>query len=265
MHSALYLGSLEHRRHAPRAHAFRYRLFMAYLDLDEIDVVFRGRWCWSTTRAALARFDRRHYLGDPGVPLDESVRALVTERTGRRPEGPIRLLTHLAYFGYVFNPVSFYYCFAADGRRLEAVVAEVTNTPWAGFAIHGYYDDSVNLHGLRLAGVPVRGSIDRLLTDLELEAIDQVWIALPLRAEERIRELLHGLRVYPVQVRFVPDIFNFSLLHHSVTEIAGLPVINLTDSPLQGPNRVIKGFEDFVLSAVILVAVGLVLVNRAPK
>jgi DUF1365 family protein len=130
MHSALYLGSLEHRRHAPRAHAFRYRLFMAYLDLDEIDVVFRGRWCWSTTRAALARFDRRHYLGDPGVPLDESVRALVTERTGRRPEGPIRLLTHLAYFGYVFNPVSFYYCFAADGRRLEAVVAEVTNTPW---------------------------------------------------------------------------------------------------------------------------------------
>jgi DUF1365 family protein len=130
MHSALYLGSLDHRRHAPRPHAFRYRLFMAYLDLGELDVVFRGRWLWSAKRAALARFDRRHHFGDPALPLDESVRALVAERTGRRPEGPVRLLTHLAFFGYVFNPVSFYYCFAADGERLDTVVAEVTNTPW---------------------------------------------------------------------------------------------------------------------------------------
>lgn len=140
------------------------------------------------------------------------------------------------------------------GHLGTSIATRLQNVPWAGFAIHGYYDDNANLHGLRLAGIPVRGSIDLLLTDLDQEAIDQVWIALPLRAEERIRELLHGLRVYPVQVRFVPDIFNFSLLHHSVTEIAGLPVINLTDSPLQGPNRVIKGVEDFVLSAILLVA-----------
>ena len=64
------------------------------------------------------------------VPLDEAVRELVHERTGRRPRGPIRLLTHLRYFGYVFNPVSFYYCFDAADRRVETVVAEVNNTPW---------------------------------------------------------------------------------------------------------------------------------------
>jgi len=130
MHSALYHGWLDHRRLAPRRHAFRYRLFMAYLDLSELDQVFAGRWLWSTRRAALARFDRRDHLGDPSRPLDEAVRALVAERTGRRPEGPVRLLTHLRHFGYVFNPVSFFYCFAADGRTLEAIVAEVNNTPW---------------------------------------------------------------------------------------------------------------------------------------
>ena len=52
------------------------------------------------------------------------------ERLGRRPEGPIRLLTHLRTLGHCFNPVSFYYCFAPDGDTLEAIVAEVTNTPW---------------------------------------------------------------------------------------------------------------------------------------
>lgn len=130
MHSALYHGWLDHRRLAPRRHAFRYRLFMAYIDLAELDEVFRGRWLWSTRRMALARFDRRDHVGDPAQPLDESVRALVAERTGCRPAGPIRLLTHLRYFGYVFNPVSFYYCFDAAGCTVEAVVAEVGNTPW---------------------------------------------------------------------------------------------------------------------------------------
>lgn len=130
MHSAIYRGWLEHRRMAPARHAFRYPLFMVYLDLAELDTVFAGRWLWSTRRPALARFDRRDHLGDAAEPLDVAVRALVAERTGERPGGPIRLLTHLRYGGYVFNPVSFYYCFDAADRTVEAVVAEVHNTPW---------------------------------------------------------------------------------------------------------------------------------------
>jgi DUF1365 family protein len=121
---------VRHRRYAPRAHAFRYPLFMAYLDLAELGEVFRGRWLWSADRAALARFAREDHLGDPRVPLDEAVRDLVASRAARRPEGPIRLLTHLRYLGYVFNPVSFYYCFDAAGERVETIVAEVNNTPW---------------------------------------------------------------------------------------------------------------------------------------
>jgi DUF1365 family protein len=128
--SALYVGTLRHRRRPPRPHEFRYRLFMAWLDLAELDHAFRGRWLWSARRVAIARFRREDHLGDPAVPLDEAVRELVEARTGRRPNGPIRLLTHLRYFGYVFNPVSFYYCYDAAGERVECVVAEVNNTPW---------------------------------------------------------------------------------------------------------------------------------------
>lgn len=130
MNSALYVGTVRHRRFGPRPHAFRYPLFLAYLDLAELDTVFAGRWLWSTRRRNLVAFHRADYHGPASLPLAEAVRQTVERETGRRPEGPIRLLTHLRMFGYVFNPVSFYYCFAADGEALEAVLAEVTNTPW---------------------------------------------------------------------------------------------------------------------------------------
>ena len=128
--SALYTGWVRHRRHAPHRHAFRYRLFLAYLDLSEIDRVFSRRWLWSVDRRNVVEFRRSDYLGDPAVPLDTAVRDCVEQRGLARPLGPIRLLAHLRYFGYCFNPVSFYYCFAEDGHTLQAVVAEVTNTPW---------------------------------------------------------------------------------------------------------------------------------------
>ena len=128
--SAIYAGRVRHRRSQPTEHAFRYPLFLMYLDLSELDSVFRKRWLWSTRRPAVARFDRRDHLGDPRQPLDTSVRDLVESDTGRRPKGPIRLLTHLRYFGHCFNPVSFYYCFDEAGAELETLVAEVNNTPW---------------------------------------------------------------------------------------------------------------------------------------
>lgn len=115
---------------APTPHAFQYKLFMLYLDLDELPAVLDGHWLWSARRPAPAWFRRADYLGDAATPLAESVRALVAERTGARPAGPIRVLTHLRYFGYLQNPVSFYYCFDSTGEVVEAIVAEITNTPW---------------------------------------------------------------------------------------------------------------------------------------
>ena len=130
MHSRLYVGQVKHRRHIPVPHAFQYATFMLYLDLDELPAVFRNRWLWSTRRPALARFRRADHLGDKAVDLRAAVRSLVKEKTGITLNGPIRLLTNLRYFGYGFNPVSFYYCFNEAGDRLDAIVAEVNNTPW---------------------------------------------------------------------------------------------------------------------------------------
>lgn len=130
MNSCIYRGVVRHSRRAPVPHAFGYRLYMMYLDLAELETVFKRRWFWSIERWNLATFRRADHVGDPAEPLDQSVRDLVEQRLGRRPDGPIRLLTHLRYFGYVMNPVSFYYCFDRDGEQLDAIVAEVHNTPW---------------------------------------------------------------------------------------------------------------------------------------
>lgn len=130
MHSAIYKGWIHHRRFEPIAHAFRYRLFMVYLDLAELPDVFDGIPFWSARHPDLAYLRRADHLGDVGVPLDQAVRELVAERTGSAPAGPIRLLTHLRYFGICFNPISLYYCFDEADTRLETTVAEVHNTPW---------------------------------------------------------------------------------------------------------------------------------------
>lgn len=130
MNSAIYTGLVRHRRYNPVPHSFTYRLFMMYLDLDELPTLFKDRWLWSVDRGNVAWFKRGDHVGDPAIPLDQSIRQLVEARTGKRPTGPIRLLTHLRYFGYVFNPVSFYFCYDASDRHVESIVAEITNTPW---------------------------------------------------------------------------------------------------------------------------------------
>lgn len=126
--SAVYTGTVRHRRFADRANEFRLKIALAYVDLDELPhLPIAAR---ENKRARLVRFKREDYLGDPRRPLAEEVRDLVRKRTGDRPTGPIRLLTQLRSLGHCFNPVSFYYCFDADDTHVEAVVAEVTNTPW---------------------------------------------------------------------------------------------------------------------------------------
>jgi DUF1365 family protein len=120
---AIYEGTIAHSRRSVRDTAFRHRIVLAYLDLDAVPERLTRR------APGLVRFRRADYLGDPAIPLADAVRDLVRVRTGRRPTGPVRLLTHLRVAGRCFNPVSFYYCFDRH-EQLSAVVAEVTNTPW---------------------------------------------------------------------------------------------------------------------------------------
>jgi DUF1365 family protein len=102
---------------------------MLYLDLAEIDRLALPGWLWSTRRSALVRFRRQDHFGEPALSLDEAVRQEVERHTGSRPAGPIRLLTHARIFGYVFNPISIYYCFSKD-NELESLLLEVMNIPW---------------------------------------------------------------------------------------------------------------------------------------
>ena len=129
MNSCLYVGQVRHRRSRPRVHQFSYRLFMSYLDLDELPTLFKRYWLWSARGFNLAWFRRSDHLGDPRQSLSESVRERVERETGQRPKGRVCLLTHLRYFGFGFNPVSFYYCYNRD-ETLHSIVAEVSNTPW---------------------------------------------------------------------------------------------------------------------------------------
>jgi DUF1365 family protein len=140
--SCIYEGTIRHRRLQPRRE-FRHRLALWYVDLDELPGLLGGRLLDSSPGAL--RFRRRDYHGDPQVPLTEAVRDTVAEHTGSRPQGPIRLLTQLRSFGLCFNPVSFYYCLSAATGAVQAILAEVTNTPWGerhAYVLAGGREDS---------------------------------------------------------------------------------------------------------------------------
>ena len=130
--SAVYEGAIRHRRHVPHRHEFQYRMAQLYLDLDEVDRVFDRRWLWSARRRNLAEFRRTDYLATRTPNRwRKPCAGSVFRATGQRPARTNPACsTHLRYFGFAFNPVSFYYCHAADGETLECIVAEITNTPW---------------------------------------------------------------------------------------------------------------------------------------
>ena len=126
--SQIYTGMLHHRRTSPKVHDFRYQVAMFYLDISEIEKIFKVPFLFSFRGPSLAGFRRGDYLkGDES--LSQAVKDLILAKTGRLHDGPIRLLTQIRYFGFCFNPVSFYYCFDAS-EKLKFVVAEITNTPW---------------------------------------------------------------------------------------------------------------------------------------
>jgi DUF1365 family protein len=128
--SGIYKGWIEHHRFVPKTHSFRYKVFMMYLDLDEVPHLFNNNLLWSYEKSNIACFKRSDYYGDVNKPLKDEVIKLVKNATNREVTGPVRLLTNMRYFGYCFNPVSFYYCFKSDGVAIQAIVTHISNTPW---------------------------------------------------------------------------------------------------------------------------------------
>jgi DUF1365 family protein len=136
LRSAMYEGVLAHARFGPGpTHSFTYKVAMPLLDLAEVDDVMGLHPAWSASQPAPVRFRRKDFLGDPAVSLDRAVRDLISVRTGKRPEGPVAMLANLRTWGWLFNPISLYFCADVAERagglgQISSLVAEVENTPW---------------------------------------------------------------------------------------------------------------------------------------
>ncbi len=129
MSSCLYRGWVQHTRFVPHRHVFRYQTYFACLDLTNLEQALPSSWLWSIERPAPLSFRRRDHIGDPGTSLPETIRALLVQDQRPGADGKILLLTQFRHFGYVFNPLSLYFCFDL-AERWVATVAEVRNTPW---------------------------------------------------------------------------------------------------------------------------------------
>ena len=127
--NAIYKGTISHTRFLPKKHTFEYKVHMLFIDLDEIKDASSKNWFWSVNRLNLATFKRTDYFGDKEVSIKDAINQLLIKTLQYKHVGKIYLLTNIRYFGYCFNPVSFYYCEDSKGK-LVAIVSHITNTPW---------------------------------------------------------------------------------------------------------------------------------------
>ncbi|MBA1146054.1 undecaprenyl-phosphate glucose phosphotransferase [Ectothiorhodospiraceae bacterium WFHF3C12] len=155
-----------------------------------------------------------------------------------------------------------YVAICGAGRLGREMLSRVQSATWTGYDVVRFFDDDTGLIGSEVNGVPV-SSLDEAGVFARQRNLDEIWIALPLRAEDRVKEVMDDLGDAFVRIRFVPDIFGFRLLNHAPSEIAGMPVIDLTSSPMEGLNLLVKSIEDRVLALLILVLVSPVMLAVA--
>ncbi len=127
-HSAMCEGFVAHARRSPKRHTFKYRVCMAWLDIDEVSQLDRLPF-WSSSRFNLMQFRREDYIDPDMTDIKQAIFKRLRAADIEPRSGPIRLLTNVRSWGLCFNPVSFYFCFDAE-ERLYAIVAEINNTPW---------------------------------------------------------------------------------------------------------------------------------------
>lgn len=156
------------------------------------------------------------------------------------------------------------------GTRFAQTVQQAL---WTGFRIINFIDDNAAAKPPVLCGVPVLQTPAELGRYIQHHRVDEIWLALPLKAESRVKEIMHELRHETITIRFVLDIFDLDLLNHSISDVAGFPVLNISASPMMGMNRVIKAIEDRIIGALIvlfispllvLIALGVKLTSSGP-
>ncbi len=142
---------------------------------------------------------------------------------------------------------------AGAGDIGMALAEKLTSVPWAGINVRAFFDDDPQKHGTLRNGVRVEGSLDELVPFVKEHRIDIVYLALPMRAEKRMRSLMEALNQTNASVYMVPDVFVFDLLGAQILDIDGMPVVSLSESPQIGPAGVIKRMEDLILATTGLI------------
>jgi len=169
------------------------------------------------------------------------------------------------------------------GSLAQKVAKHIVSASWAGYQVKGFYDDRQKAQvlseqcrrsvGHALADDGQVGSFDQLITAAEAGELDSVYIALPMRAERRIQELINRLSNSTATVYVVPDIFVFELLHARSVNLNGLPAIGVIGEPMRGMKGRLKRGEDilgalFILSVIAMpmlaIALAIKLTSRGP-
>lgn len=138
------------------------------------------------------------------------------------------------------------------GRLGSKIAGTIQQALWTGFRIVTFLDDAASERPALIHQIPVQQTPANLSQYLTDHAIDEVWLALPLGAEARVKSIIYELRHHTINLRFALDIFGLDLLNHSITEVAGFPVLNISSTPMAGINRFVKAIEDRVIALVIL-------------
>ncbi len=136
------------------------------------------------------------------------------------------------------------------GRVGQEIVEEFARQQWPGIEFVGFLDDNQQKQGQRIGGVPVLGRVEQMVALVEQKKVDEVLIALPAHAHERIVNLVSVLQHLPVRVRVAPDYFSLAFFGATVESLGGIPLIGLRDPAIDEFQRFIKRLLDILLSSV---------------
>ncbi|WP_233279514.1 undecaprenyl-phosphate glucose phosphotransferase [Acidihalobacter yilgarnensis] len=159
------------------------------------------------------------------------------------------LLRSLRRRGYNRRPV----VIVGADQQGRALAARARSADWSGLEVLALFDVPASVQDADdgLAVYP----LDALASFVTEHQVGEVWVAMPLERGAELRQVIELLRHSPVNIRYAPDLFGLSLLNNGVTEIVGVPMIDLSASPMQGVNRLLKALEDRLLAALILLSV----------
>lgn len=154
--------------------------------------------------------------------------------------------------------------------ELGAHLAEtILEAPWMGLRPVGFYDGRrpSGLRPLKHGPIDVVGNFENLIKHAHEGRIDMVYIALPMRAETRVRELIAKLSDTTVSVYLVPDFLMYDLLHATWGNVGDLPVVSISETPFYGVDGFVKRVEDIILagSLIMLFAIPMIFIAIGVK